>query len=78
MYSGRQTVHSMPARFLIPTMQVRHASNSKKDNKKNAAPTVIKNKKKGEPEKKKKKQRTTYVQYDMRDSEQFALCDAMR
>lgn len=29
-------------------------------------------------EKKKKKPRTTFVQYDLRDADQFALCDAMR
>lgn len=36
-----------------------------------------KNKKKG-AEVKKKKARTTYKQYDMKDAEQFSLCDAMR
>jgi hypothetical protein len=34
--------------------------------------------KKGEASKKKKKTRTTYLQYDLKDAEQFALCDAMR
>ncbi|KAG4411498.1 hypothetical protein IFR04_015372 [Cadophora malorum] len=37
-----------------------------------------KNKKKGEETKKKKKARTTYIQYDQRDADQFSLCDAMR
>ncbi|MCJ1305511.1 mitochondrial 54S ribosomal protein mrpl1 [Hypocenomyce scalaris] len=31
-----------------------------------------------DPEKKKRKPRTTFVQYDLKDAEQFALCDAMR
>ncbi len=37
-----------------------------------------KNKKKGEETKKKKKARTTYKQYDLKELEQFSLCDAMR
>lgn len=37
-----------------------------------------KNKKKGEATKKKRKPRTAYVQYDLKDAEQFSLCDAMR
>lgn len=34
--------------------------------------------KKKEADKKKRKPRTTYKQYDMKDTEQFSLCDAMR
>jgi hypothetical protein len=37
-----------------------------------------KNKKKGEASKKKRKPKTTYTQYDLKDTEQFSLCDAMR
>ena len=37
-----------------------------------------KNKKKGEASKKKRKPKTTYTQYDLKDAEQFSLCDAMR
>jgi len=37
-----------------------------------------KNKLKGEETKKKKKPRTTFKQYDMKELEQFSLCDAMR
>jgi large subunit ribosomal protein L1 len=37
-----------------------------------------KNKKKGEASKKRRKPKTTYTQYDLRDAEQFSLCDAMR
>merc|ERR1712000_687235 len=33
---------------------------------------------KGEKAKMKKKARTTYIQYDQRDADQFSLCDAMR
>ena len=37
-----------------------------------------KTKKKGETSKKKLKPKTTYTQYDLKDAEQFSLCDAMR
>lgn len=37
-----------------------------------------KNKKKGEETKKKKKPRTTFKQYDLKELDQFSLCDAMR
>jgi large subunit ribosomal protein L1 len=37
-----------------------------------------KNKKKGEASKKKRKPKTAYTQYDLKDAEQFSLCDAMR
>ena len=60
----------LPARFLLPAFQVRTAKsgtgfNPQKFNKK-------------EGKKKKKKADTRFTQYDLRDAEQFALCDAMR
>ena len=51
-----------------PLWQTRQASGSSKYN----------SKKDKDQEKKKRKARTTFVQYDLRDAEQFALCDAMR
>lgn len=81
--SGRPTA-SLPARFLAPTIQIRTAFvpkiTSKKvlDKPKTGNTNPQKNKKKGSAEKKKKKSKTTYQQYDMKDADTFALCDAMR
>ncbi|KAG9244706.1 ribosomal protein L1-like protein [Calycina marina] len=72
--AGRQIAHSLPAPFLAPATK-RYASNTKE---KKPAGNPQKNKQKGVVEKKKKKGRTTYLQYDQKDSEQFSLCDAMR
>jgi len=73
--SGRQSAYSLPARFLAPKIQVRCVTKAKE---KKPSGNPQKNKTKGVVEKKKKKGRTTYLQYDMKDSEQFSLCDAMR
>jgi hypothetical protein len=35
-------------------------------------------KKKSDSAKKKKKTRNSYIQYDLKDADQFSLCDAMR
>jgi len=80
--TGRQTTHTFPARFLTPSIQVRHAGFKPKIISKEklvgaGGQTAQKYKKKG-AETKKKKARTTYKQYDQKDSEQFSLCDAMR
>jgi len=53
----------------------RYASDTRKAGSKNL---TTKFKKKGETTKNKRKARSTYIQYDMRDCEQFSLCDAMR
>ena len=73
--TGRQTAYSLPARFLAPKIQVRFVTKAKE---KKPSGNPQKNKTKGVVEKKKKKGRTTYLQYDMKDSEQFSLCEAMR
>lgn len=62
-----------PVGLLQPIVHARHASK-----KSGSSQSTQKNKKKGEAPKKKKKLRTTYKEYDMRDAEQFSLCDAMR
>jgi hypothetical protein len=59
-----------------PVFRARFASDKKSVASKGQNPQ--KNKKKGEITKKKKKLRTTYVEYDLKDAEQFSLCDAMR
>lgn len=63
------------AKGFIPKI-VSKKENSTKLNKSSSNPQ--KNKKKSDETKKKKKARTTYLQYDMRDADQFSLCDAMR
>lgn len=58
-----------PAAFLLPAIQVRHAGG--------AGANPQKGKKKNEPTKK-RKERKHYIQYDLKDADQFSLCDAMR
>ncbi|KAI9822520.1 MAG: mitochondrial 54S ribosomal protein mrpl1 [Pycnora praestabilis] len=58
----------LPLAILLPSVQTRCIGS--KDN-------ALKYKKK-DTSKKKKKPRTTFTQYDLRDAEQFSLCDAMR
>ncbi|KAI9707611.1 MAG: mitochondrial 54S ribosomal protein mrpl1 [Candelina mexicana] len=57
----------LPQQIFLPFQQVRFASgeNPQKHKKKDVG-------------KKKKKARTTFKQYDLKDAEQFALCDALR
>lgn len=84
---GRQSISRTPVRLLAPTIQVRYKSRGanappiqSKAAKalKAASSNPQKNKKKDSEKKKKRKPRTTYRQYDMKDAEQFALCDAIR
>lgn len=65
-----------PGGILQPFFQARHASTPAK--KTGSGGNKQMNKKKGEATKKKKKARSTYLQYDMKDADQFSLCDAMR
>ena len=63
-------VHSqtLPLRIFLPSLKVRAASGSSQSSQKF--------KKKEAP--KKRKPRNTFKQYDLKDADQFALCDAMR
>jgi len=80
----RQSILHLPQKALIPTFQVRHAAFKPRTLSKKekagilTAPPKKKSTKKGEKEQKKRKPRTTYRQYDLKDAEQFSLCDAMR
>jgi len=58
----------LPLRIFLPSLQVRHASGSSQNSNKP--------KKKDAP--KKRKPRNTFKQHDLKNADQFALCDAMR
>jgi len=66
----------------MPTFQTRQKHSvppirSKKEKDLDSQNTM-KNKKKALEKKNKRKPRTTYRQFDLKDTEQFSLCDAMR
>ncbi|KAI9725032.1 MAG: hypothetical protein M1812_000308 [Candelaria pacifica] len=65
--TAARSQHSIPQAIFLPFQQVRHASGEN--------PQKYKKKDVG---KKKRKAKTTFTQYDLRDAEQFSLCDAMR
>lgn len=67
-------MNRLPSTLLAPAFQVRHKSATSGLAKNQSTM----NKKKKDSEKKKKKPRTIYRQYDLKDTEQFSLCDAMR
>jgi large subunit ribosomal protein L1 len=86
LFSGRQPILRLPATFLGTTTQVRYGSSkqrilSKAEKaglvKKPATGNTMKSKKK-EDSKKKRKPRTTYRQYNLKDTDQYSLCEAMR
>lgn len=70
--------------IFTPSTQIRNYGSAKKIISKKSAPASTKNynpqknKKKGDAGKKKKKPSTMYKQYDLKDMDQFSLCDAMR
>ncbi|RFU35309.1 hypothetical protein B7463_g1064, partial [Scytalidium lignicola] len=72
------------AALLNSSTQVRNYGSARKIVSKKTTPTSTKNynpqknKKKGDAGKKKKKLSTMYKQYDLKDMDQFSLCDAMR
>ncbi|KAL2059850.1 hypothetical protein VTL71DRAFT_10005 [Oculimacula yallundae] len=81
--SSRPASANISARFLSTTspLALRGAKANSKPvvaKKGSASSNPQKNKKKGDETKKKKKARTTFIQYDQRDADQFSLCDAMR
>ncbi|CZS94231.1 probable 50S ribosomal protein L1 [Rhynchosporium agropyri] len=82
LVSSRPTSAKISARYLSTTtpLELRGPKANSKVVvvKGKATSNPQKNKKKGEEGKKKKKARTTYIQYDPRDADQFSLCDAMR
>ena len=55
--------------LLLPIIAVRYASGATKHNTRKDQPTR---------EKKKRKARTTFLRHNLKDAQQFALCDAMR
>ena len=65
VHLSRPTLRSS-VRFLNPFPQQRHQSSNPQRAKKPDAP------------KSKRKQRDTFVLHDLKDAEQFSLCDAMR
>jgi len=82
---ARQSILHRPHKALLPIFQVRHAAFKERILSKKEKAGILtgpvkkkSNKKKGEKEQKKRKPRTTYRQYDLKDAEQFSLCDAMR
>lgn len=67
----------LPAALLQPSIQLRFAT-GKKQKEPNVNKYADKRKAAKALEKKKRKPRTTFIQYDIKDADQFALCDAMR
>ena len=59
----------LPAAVFLPFLQTRSATQKKQAQYK---------KKKEETKKKKKKAVTSFIQYDLKNADQFSLCDAMR
>jgi large subunit ribosomal protein L1 len=68
--------HRAPPLVLAPALQVRYKS-AKAQKGPSRSELAMKAKKAAE-KKKKKKPRTVFRQWDMKDAEQFALCDAVR
>ena len=82
--SGRPTSIYIPSRFLSATTASRAGQKPKMESKKEKSvgakgqnPQKNLKKKKG-AERKKRKPVTDYKQYDLKDMEQFTLCEAMR
>jgi large subunit ribosomal protein L1 len=77
--SGRTALHRAPPLILAPALQVRHKSAKAPKGQKGLSKVQLAVKAKKLLEKKKKKKpRTTFKTWDMKDAEQFALCDAVR
>ncbi|KAI9744375.1 MAG: mitochondrial 54S ribosomal protein mrpl1 [Claussenomyces sp. TS43310] len=68
--SGARARLTTPSTLVRPMLQQRCASDKGRQ--------ALQKKKKEEAAKKKRKQRTAYKQYDLKEAEQFSLCDAMR
>lgn len=80
--SGRPSFQHLPATLQGPKIAIRHKHGvpkiaSKKEKGGSSQANAMKHKKKDDG-KKKRKPRTTYRQYDLKDAEQFSLCEAMR
>lgn len=68
----------MPALMLAPALQVRYKSAKADKGSKTSKTQIALRAKKTLEKKKKRKPRTTFRQFDLKEGEQFALCDAVR